>query len=276
MSKKYYIWVLGCQMNKSDAERTAAILDEIGYKEANGEKEALRLSDTNFIEKASGIYSRYVIDKQGILDIEVMHPLIQERGDSSLSLQAEMAVHAAKKALEDANICADEVDAIILACSYTQRAYPAMSIEVQNALGIKGFAFDMNEACSSMTFAIQMADSLIKTEAASTVLIVNPEICSGHINFRSRDAHFIFGDAATATLVCGSELYPNAKCKLNRPLLSAKKDKNGSLSVLFQAPVMTPSFISMLTFVPCSFSIAITESSSNTHSIPSAISGVAK
>jgi beta-ketodecanoyl-[acyl-carrier-protein] synthase len=82
-----------------------------------------------------------------------------------------------------------------------QRAYPAMAIEVQEALGIEGFAFDMNVACSSATFGLQAAADMVRAGNARAILVCNPEICSGHLNFRDRDSHFIFGDVATAFVV---------------------------------------------------------------------------
>jgi beta-ketodecanoyl-[acyl-carrier-protein] synthase len=80
-----------------------------------------------------------------------------------------------------------------------------MAIEVQNALGIEGFAFDMNVACSSATFGIKTAADFVASGSAGAVLMVNPEICSGHLNFRDRDSHFIFGDVATAVIVESAE-----------------------------------------------------------------------
>ena len=168
----------------------------------NGEVEALEFSDAAFIEKASGIKSRYVIDKVGVLDPNIMHPVINERSDSSLSIQAEMATHSARTAMEKANISSLDIDTVIVACSNMQRAYPSIAIEVQAELGIEGgFAFDMNVACSSATFGIQMAESLIKAGQAKTVLLLSPEICSAHLNFRDRDSHFIFGDVTSAMII---------------------------------------------------------------------------
>src|SRR5690606_3822075 len=89
----------------------------------------------------------------------------------------------------------------IVACSNLQRPYPAIAVEVQAALGIQGFGFDMNVACSSATFGIQTAANTVSTGQARAVLMVNPEICTGHMNFRDRDSHFIFGDACTAVIV---------------------------------------------------------------------------
>jgi beta-ketodecanoyl-[acyl-carrier-protein] synthase len=162
-------------------------------------------SSEEFIVKASGIHSRYVIDKEGILDSDVMHPLMRQREDDEPSLMAEMALDAALKALKAAGKTPADVDAVICAASNLERAYPAVAIEIQELLGIKGFAFDMNVACSSATFGLQLAADMIKSGSISSALVVNPEICSAHLEWRDRDCHFIFGDVATATLVERSE-----------------------------------------------------------------------
>lgn len=173
---------------------------------ADGTVQALQASSSAFIEKASGIKSRYVIDKEGILDPKRMTPNIAERSNDEPSVLCEMAVAAAKGALAQANKSASDVDAVLVACSNLQRAYPAISIEVQEALGIEGFGFDMNVACSSATFALQTALDLVKAGTARSVLVLNPEVCTAHLNFRERDSHFIFGDVATAILVERQEL----------------------------------------------------------------------
>jgi beta-ketodecanoyl-[acyl-carrier-protein] synthase len=97
---------------------------------------------------------------------------------------------------------------VLCAASNMQRAYPAMAIEIQHALGIDGFGFDMNVACSSATFGIQTAADYIRSGNARSVLVVSPEITSGHLNWRDRDSHFIFGDVATAVLVEDARLAP--------------------------------------------------------------------
>nr|WP_240546765.1 beta-ketoacyl-ACP synthase III [Alloalcanivorax xenomutans] len=178
------------------------------YNESNaaaieaGELEALSPSSTGFIEKASGIKQRYVLDKEGVLDPERLCPNIPERSDDELSVQAEIAVNAARQALENANLTADDLDAVLVACSNMQRAYPAMAVEVQQALGMEhGWGYDMNVACSSATFGIQAAVDAVRNGSARRVLMVNPEICSGHLAWQDRDCHFIFGDVATAVIV---------------------------------------------------------------------------
>jgi len=167
----------------------------------SGELAALETSSTEFIKKASGIEQRYVQDKSGILDVKRMRPRLKERSNSELSILAEMAVSAAREALDQAHLQASDIDAVICGCSNLQRAYPAIAIEVQEELKITGYAYDMNVACSSATFSIQNAFNDIRSGVAEKILVVNPEICSGHLNFRDRDAHFIFGDACTAVII---------------------------------------------------------------------------
>ncbi len=176
-----------------NAQNSAAI--------AAQEIEAKAYSSVDFIVAASGIKRRFVMDKSGILDPEVMQPILRQRDDDAPSIMAEMAVDACDKALKSANKAADDVDAVIVAASNMERAYPAVSIEVQGLLGVRGFGFDMNVACSSATFGIQMAADMVRSGSARAVLVVNPEICSAHLEWTDRDCHFIFGDVCTAVLI---------------------------------------------------------------------------
>ncbi|MBY0556790.1 MAG: beta-ketoacyl-ACP synthase III, partial [Burkholderiaceae bacterium] len=103
-----------------NADNAAAIAD--------GSVTALELSSAAFIEKASGIKSRYVMEKSGILDPQRMVSRIAERSDEELSLQAEICVAAARQALERAKRTPADIDMVLVACSNLQRAYPAMAV----------------------------------------------------------------------------------------------------------------------------------------------------
>ena len=168
---------------------------------AAGEMAPMTPSSVEFIEKASGIKQRYVINKDGVLDPERMYPRFDERSDDQLSLMAEIAVDAANKALAAAGKTGADVDAVLCSAANMQRAYPAMAVEIQQAIGAGGYGFDMNVACSSATFAIEQAVNAIKSGSAKCVLVVNPEITSAHLEWRDRDCHFIFGDVCTAVIV---------------------------------------------------------------------------
>ena len=180
-----------------NAEHAAQIVE--------GDVAPLTPSSVEFIEKASGIKSRFVLDKAGVLDPERMAPNIPERGTDELSIMAEMAVKAARDAIAAWGKPVSEIGAVLCAASNMPRPYPALAIEVQQALGIEGFAFDMNVACSSATFGIKTAADFIIGGSVKAVLMVNPEVCSAHLNFKDRDSHFIFGDVCTAVIVESSD-----------------------------------------------------------------------
>ena len=197
---------LVARFNEYVRRNNAANAEAIGA----GKVEALAESSVEFIEKASGIKSRHVMAKAPVLDPEIMAPRWPQRTNDELSLMAEIGVAAARQALERAGREASDVDAVLCAASNMERPYPAMAIEIQQALGIEGFAFDMNVACSSATFGIQTAADYIRAGNARSVLVVSPEITSGHLNWLDRDSHFIFGDVATAVLVEDAALAPAA------------------------------------------------------------------
>jgi beta-ketodecanoyl-[acyl-carrier-protein] synthase len=168
---------------------------------ARGDAVPVVASSVEFIEKASGIKQRYVIDKQGVLDPTRMRPRFEPRADDELSLMAEFALPAAKGALAAAGKQGSDIDAVLCAAANMQRAYPAMAVEIQQAIGARGYGFDMNVACSSATFAIEQAVNAVRGGSARCVLVVSPEITSAHLEWRDRDCHFIFGDVCTAVVV---------------------------------------------------------------------------
>ncbi len=168
---------------------------------AAGEIEAKPHSDADFILSASGIERRHVLDKEGVLDPTRMFPRLAPRRDDEPSMMAEMALKAASVALEEAGLEGSDIDLVLCAASNHERAYPAIAVEIQSLLGAGGFAYDMNVACSSATFGIQTAVQMVRTGAVRRALIVNPEICSAHLEWRDRDCHFIFGDVGTAVVV---------------------------------------------------------------------------
>lgn len=171
-------------------------------REARGEA-LLQPSDADFIFHASGIRSRHVYEREGILDPERMAPRIPARADDELSVMAEFGLAAAKKALAHAGVAGSDVDLVICAAAHHQRPYPALGIEIQNALGAGGAGFDMGLGCSSALGGIHVAANLIRAGAHRRVLVVTPELITGHLNFRDRQTHFIFGDASVAVLVEG-------------------------------------------------------------------------
>lgn len=174
----------------------------------NPDKEPLKESSSEFIFKASGIKQRYVQDKTGLMDPERMCPNIPDRPEEALSVQAEYSINAAKRALARAGKTGEDVDLVVLGASNLQRLYPAIAIEVQEAIGARGWALDMSLGCSAATGATIVASQAIQAGTAKCALVVVPELTTGHMNWRDRDSHFIFGDAAVSLVV---EKADNAK-----------------------------------------------------------------
>jgi beta-ketodecanoyl-[acyl-carrier-protein] synthase len=181
---------------------------------ADGQVDAKAPSSVDFIFKSSGIERRYVMEKSGILDPTRMGPRFAVRDDDAPSMMAEIALEAAKSALDQAGLAASDIDLVICAASNHERSYPAMAVEIQALLGAGGFAFDMNVACSSATFGIQAATDMIRSGSATRALIVSPEITSGHLEWRDRDCHFIFGDVATAVVLEAADVALAPKFKV--------------------------------------------------------------
>ena len=180
-------------VEKFNAENAAAI-------EA-GDVEALPTSSSEFVEKASGIKSRYVMYKEGMLDPERMAPTFKPALAGDEPETVTMAIAAGREAMEQANKKPEDIDLVIMGTTNHQRPYPSAAVEVQQKLGIKGFAYDMGIACSTMTFAMINAFTALKAGTAKCVLVVNPEFASPQVNLKSRDSHFIFGDVATAVVM---------------------------------------------------------------------------
>ena len=168
---------------------------------AAGTQEPLKESTPEWVVKASGIIKRYVEDKTGLLDPERMCPNIPDRPEDQISIQAEYSVNAARLALASAGRAAEDIDLVVLGCSNLQRMYPSLAIEVQNAIGAHGYGFDISLGCSAATAATQLASQAVQLGQARCALVVVPELTTGHMNWRERDSHFIFGDASVALVV---------------------------------------------------------------------------
>jgi 3-oxoacyl-[acyl-carrier-protein] synthase-3 len=113
-----------------------------------------------------------------------------------------MAARAAEAALARAGVKADAVDAIIVATSTPDQAFPAVAVRVQSALGMtRGFAFDVAAACSGFVYGLSVADSFIRAGTAKSVLVIGSEVYSRILNWQDRTTCVLFGDGAGAILL---------------------------------------------------------------------------
>lgn len=187
--------------NEELVESFNAWVDGENARRAGSGEPPLQKSSADFIEHASGIRSRHMIEKAGVLDPNRMAPNIPARPDEELSVQAEFGLKAARRAIEHAGCAPRDIDLVICATSHPQRPYPAIAIEMQEQLGARGAGFDMGLGCSSAAAALHVASNMVRSGGQQRILVVVPEIVTSPLDFRDRQTHFIFGDAAVAMVV---------------------------------------------------------------------------
>ncbi len=113
-----------------------------------------------------------------------------------------MATQAARAALRQAEAEAAEVDAVILATSTPDQAFPATALRVQAALGIPGgFGFDLAAACAGFIYALSVADGMIRAGQTRGVLVIGSEVYSRILNWQDRGTCVLFGDGAGAVFL---------------------------------------------------------------------------
>jgi 3-oxoacyl-[acyl-carrier-protein] synthase III len=110
-----------------------------------------------------------------------------------------MGAAAARAALREASARPDDVDAIVLATSTPDQAFPATAARVQAELGIgRGFAFDVAAACAGFVYALSIADALVRAGQARGVLVIGSEVYSRILDWTDRSTCVLFGDGAGA------------------------------------------------------------------------------
>ena len=138
---------------------------------------------------------------------------------------------AAKIAMAEAGVTAAEIDAIVFGTCSPDKLLPATAVELQAALGAtRAAAFDINAACSSWLYGMQLAEGLLAAGNAETVLVMGGEILSRIVNWKDRNTCVLFGDGAGATVVRRSTRH--------RGILSAYMRSDGTLAKLLYRPAV--------------------------------------
>ncbi|HXA25883.1 MAG TPA: beta-ketoacyl-ACP synthase III [Acetobacteraceae bacterium] len=137
-----------------------------------------------------------------------------------------MGTEAARAALRHAGAKPAEVDAIILATSTPDQAFPATALRVQAALGIMGgFGFDLAAACAGFVYALSVADSMIRVGQVRGVLVIGSEVYSRIMNWRDRGTCVLFGDGAGAVFLRAGK----GSGSIDRGILSTHLHAQGTL-----------------------------------------------
>src|SRR5580698_7058506 len=137
-----------------------------------------------------------------------------------------MGTAAARAALADAGADTAEVDAIILATSTPDQAFPATALRVQAALGVtRGFGFDLAAACAGFIYALSVADSMIRAGQAHGALVIGSEVYSRILNWQDRGTCVLFGDGAGAVFLRAGK----GSGSIDRGILSTHLHAQGTL-----------------------------------------------
>ena len=154
-----------------------------------------------WIKTRTGINQRYIADKK--------------------QLNSDLAFEAAKKAIKNSKIKTSDIDLIILATSTPDHTFPSTATKIQGKLGItKGFAFDIQAACSGFIYAMSVADNFLLNNQASNALVIGSEIFSRILDWNDRSTCVLFGDGAGAIVLSKNK-------KINSGIISTELYSDG-------------------------------------------------
>lgn len=115
---------------------------------------------------------------------------------------SDLAIAAARHALESADLSPDDIDGVIVATTTPDRTFPAVAVHVQAALGVPvGIAFDVQAVCSGFVYALNIADNFIKSGQLRRVLVIGAEKMSSVLDWTDRTTCVLFGDGAGAVIL---------------------------------------------------------------------------
>lgn len=145
------------------------------------------------IEKLVDTTDDWIVQRTGIRERHIAAP-----GQAT----SDMAIHAARRALEASGLKPDDIDGVIVATTTPDRSFPSVAVCVQAALGLPaGPAFDVQAVCSGFIYALSVADSFLRTGGMKRVLVIGAEKMSSLLNWEDRTTCVLFGDGAGAVIL---------------------------------------------------------------------------
>ena len=146
---------------------------------------------------------------------------------------SDLAINASNDALESAGLKGADIDLIIVATTTPDRTFPAVAVQVQEAIGMDhGFAFDVQAVCSGFVYALGIADNFIKTGQVKRALIIGAETFSRLLNWEDRASVVLFGDGAGAVVL---EASSGEGTIADRGIFSTHLHSDGKLKTLLQS-----------------------------------------
>lgn len=149
------------------------------------------------LERLVETTDRWIVERTGIRERYVAEPGVPV---------SELAAEAARKALLEAEVAAEEVDLIIVGTVTGDMKFPSTACVVQTKLGASNaVAFDLSAACSGFLYALQVASAMMRTNGYRRVLVIGAEVLTSMLNWQDRDTCILFGDGAGAALLGPAE-----------------------------------------------------------------------
>ncbi len=157
-----------------------------------------KIYDNKYMELLVETSDTWITERTGIKERHIAN---------NSELTSDLAFEAAKKAINNANLSIDDIDTIIVATTTPDRTFPSTATILQNKLGIKEncFSFDIQAVCCGFIYALDLADSLIKSLKAKNVIVVGSETLSRIVNWKDRTTCVLFGDGAGAVILQATE-----------------------------------------------------------------------
>jgi 3-oxoacyl-[acyl-carrier-protein] synthase-3 len=177
---------------------------------------------TNYDFASIGIETSHdwIVERSGIIERHVA-----KEGDTTCS----MAATAARQAMARADVHPGQLDAIVLSTASPDRLLPATAVDVQAVLGAsRAAAFDIGAACSGWLYGMTVAEGLIATGVAETILVVGSEKMSAIVDWKDRATCVLFGDGAGAAIL--------QRSRSGKGILSAYMRSDGQLADLLYRP----------------------------------------
>ncbi len=178
------------------------------------------MTNEEFVAIGIDTNDEWIRDRTGIRERHVAGP------DETLT---SLAATASRIAMTDAGVAASEIDAIVMATVSPDHLLPAAAVEVQAALGAtRAAAFDVGAACTGWIYGVVVAEGLVATGTAETVLVIGGELLTRIVNWKDRNTCVLFGDGVGATIVKRSQK--------GRGVLSSYIRSDGTLAKLLWRP----------------------------------------
>tara|TARA_B110000438_G_scaffold149911_1_gene144199 strand:+ start:127 stop:1116 length:990 start_codon:yes stop_codon:yes gene_type:complete len=175
-----------------------------------------RIVDNEELAKLVDTSNDWIVKRTGI-----MQRHIAAEGE----LTSDLAINAAQRALEKANLSGGDIDLIVVATTTPDDTFPSTATKVQAALGAnKGAAFDIQAVCAGFVYALTVADNFIKTGQSNNALVIGAETFTRILDWSDRSTCVLFGDGAGAVVLSGSEITEKTK---NYGILSTHLHSDG-------------------------------------------------